>query len=312
MKTKAIVTTVLMGFMSLLAVAQKATVKATIEPSEIKVGQQAKLTLEANQDDRTALIWPAITENIGNKIELVKQGKIDTSFSQDKKNIRYTQELLVTSFDSGVFTIPPFPFMYFSGTDTITIYTDSLLLYSATVPVDTLQGFKDITNPLDVPFSIQELAPYVLLFLALVGLGIGVYFWIQKRKKKQPEIKAEPRVVEPAHIIALRELEALKAKRLWQQGQVKNYYIELTDIIRRYLHLRFNIDATEMTTEEILHALRLTDCTNESITAITRLLRLADLVKFAKAQPLESEHEDAYKQAFIFIEITALKGNETT
>lgn len=312
MKTKAIVTTVLMGFMSLLAVAQKATVKATIEPSEIKVGQQAKLTLEANQDDRTALIWPAITENIGNKIELVKQGKIDTSFSQDKKNIRYTQELLVTSFDSGVFTIPPFPFMYFSGTDTITIYTDSLLLYSATVPVDTLQGFKDITNPLDVPFSIQELLPYVLLFLAMVGLGIGLYFWIQKRKKKQPEIKAEQIIVEPAHIIALRELEALKAKRLWQQGQIKNYYIELTDIIRRYLHLRFNIDATEMTTEEILQALRLTDCSNESITAITRLLRLADLVKFAKAQPLENEHEDAYKQAFIFIEITALKGNETT
>lgn len=301
-----------MGFMSLVAVAQKATVKATIEPSEIKVGQQARLTLEANQDDRTALIWPVITENIGNKIELVKQGKIDTVFSQDKKNIRYTQELLVTSFDSGVFTIPPFPFMYFSGTDTITIYTDSLLLYSATLPVDTLQGFKDITNPLDVPFSIQELLPYVLLFLAMVGLGIGLYFWIQKRKKKQPEIKAEQIIVEPAHIIALRELEALKAKRLWQQGQVKNYYIELTDIIRRYLHLRFNIDATEMTTEEILHALRLTDCTNESITAITRLLRLADLVKFAKAQPLESEHEDAYKQAFIFIEITALKGNETT
>lgn len=301
-----------MGFMSLVAVAQKATVKATIEPSEIKVGQQARLTLEANQDDRTALIWPVITENIGNKIELVKQGKIDTVFSQDKKNIRYTQELLVTSFDSGVFTIPPFPFMYFSGTDTITIYTDSLLLYSATLPVDTLQGFKDITNPLDVPFSIQELLPYVLLFLAMVGLGIGLYFWIQKRKKKQPEIKAEQIIVEPAHIIALRELEALKAKRLWQQGQIKNYYIELTDIIRRYLHLRFNIDATEMTTEEILHALRLTDCTNESITAITRLLRLADLVKFAKAQPLESEHEDAYKQAFIFIEITALKGNETT
>lgn len=301
-----------MGFVSLLAAAQKATVKAAIEPSEIKVGQQAKLTLVANQDDRTALIWPAITENIGNKIELVKQGKIDTSFSQDKKNIRYTQELIVTSFDSGVFTIPPFPFMYFSGTDTITIYTDSLLLYSATVPVDTLQGFKDITNPLDVPFSLQELVPYILLFLALVGLAIGLYYWIQKRKKKQPEIKAEPMVVEPAHIIALRELEALKAKRLWQQGQVKNYYIELTDIIRRYLHLRFKIDATEMTTEEILHALRLTDCSNESITAITRLLRLADLVKFAKAQPLENEHEDAYKQAFIFIEITALKGNETT
>lgn len=301
-----------MGFISLLSVAQNVTVKATIAPSEIKVGQQAKLTLEANQDDRTALIWPVITENISDKIELVKQGKIDTIFSQEKKTIRYTQELLVTSFDSGVFTIPPFPFMYFSGTDTITIYTDSLLLYSATLPVDTLQGFKDITNPLDVPFNIQELAPYVLLFLVLVGLGIALYFWIQKRKKKQPEIKTEPMIVEPAHIIALRELESLKSKRLWQQGQVKNYYIELTNIIRRYLHLRFNIDATEMTTEEILHALRLTDCSNESITAITRLLRLADLVKFAKAQPLESEHEDAYKQAFIFIEITALKGNETT
>ncbi len=312
MKTKATIISVLMGFMSLLAVAQKATVKATIEPSEIKVGQQAKLTLEANQDDRTALIWPAITENIGNKIELVKQEKIDTVFSQDKKNIRYTQELLVTSFDSGVFTIPPFPFMYFSGSDTITIYTDSLLLYSATVPVDTLQGFKDITNPLDVPFNIQELLPYVLLFFTIVGLGLALYFWIKKRKKKQPEVKKEPIVIEPAHIIALKELESLKAKRLWQQGQIKNYYIELTDIIRRYLHLRFNIDATEMTTEEILHALRLTDCNNESLTAITRLLRLADLVKFAKAQPLENEHEDAYKQAFIFIEITALKGNETT
>ncbi|MCX7744520.1 MAG: hypothetical protein N2167_08155 [Flavobacteriales bacterium] len=312
MKTKAIFTTVIIGCLSLLALAQKATVRATIEPSEIKVGQQAKLTLQASHDDRTAIIWPAITENIGSKIELVKQGKIDTTFTEDKKNISYKQDLLVTSFDSGVFTIPPFSFMYFSGNDTITIFTDSLLLYSATVPVDTLKGFKDITNPLEVPLIIEELVPYILLFLIIIGLGIGLYFWIQKRRKKQPEVKFEPIVVEPAHIIALRELEALKAKRLWQQGQVKNYYIELTDIIRRYLHLRFSIDATEMTTEEILHALRLTDCSSESITAITRLLRLADLVKFAKAQPLENEHEEAYKQAFIFIEITALKGNETT
>lgn len=312
MKTKAFYTAIFICSLIWNVAAQKATVKATLEPAEIKVGQQARLTLEANHDDRTALIWPALTETINEKIELVKQGKIDTSFSEDKKNIRYKQELYVTSFDSGVFTVPPFPFMYFSGTDTITIFTDSLLLYSATLPVDTLQGFRDITNPLDVPFSLRELIPYVLIALVLVAVGLGLYFWIQRIKKKKPEEKPAPTIIEPAHVIAFRELDALKEKKLWQQGQTKNYYIELTDIIRRYLHGRFAIDATEMTTDEILYALRLTDCTAESLLAITRLLRLADLVKFAKAQPIENEHEDAFGQARTFVELTAIKGTETT
>ncbi len=311
MKTKAIYTAVLIGLLSLSLAAQKASVKATLEPAEIKVGQQAKLTLEASHDDRTALIWPALSETISTKIELVKHGKIDTSFSEDKKTISYKQELFVTSFDSGVFTVPQFPFMYFSGTDTVIIYTDSLLLYSATLPVDTLQGFKDITNPLDVPFSIWEIAPYALIALMIIAAGLGLYLWIKRLKKKKPEEKPAPIITEPAHIIALRELQALKEKKLWQQGQIKNYYIELTDIIRRYLHGRFAIDATEMTTEEILSSLKLTDCNHESIIAITRLLRQADLVKFAKAKPIENENEDAYKQAFIFIELTALKGIET-
>lgn len=311
MKRKAIYTAVLIGLLSLSAAAQKATVKATLEPTEIKIGQQAKLTLEANHDDRTALIWPAITETISPKIELVKQGKIDTSFSEDKKNIRYKQELFITSFDSGTFSVPPFPFMYFSGTDTIIIYTDSLLLSSSTLPVDTLQGFRDITNPLEVPFSIWELSPYVLIALVIAATGLGLYFWIQRIKKRKPEEKPVPVIIEPAHVIAFRELAALKEKRLWQQGQIKNYYIELTDIIRRYLHRRFAIDATEMTTDEILHALRLTDSSSESMLNVTRLLRLADLVKFAKAQPVENEHEDAFKQAFTFVELTAIKGTET-
>jgi len=312
MKTKAIYTAVLIGWLSLSAAAQKASVKATLEPAEIKVGQQAKLTLEASHDDRTALIWPALTETISPKIELVRQGKIDTSFSEDKKTIRYKQELFVTSFDSGVFTVPPFPFMYFSGTDTVKIYTDSLLLSSSTLPVDTLQGFRDITNPLEVPFSIWEFVPYILIGLIVIGIGLVLYFWFQRLRKKKPEEKSTPIITEPAHVIAFRELQALKEKKLWQQGQTKNYYIELTDIIRRYLHGRFAIDATEMTTEEILRSLKLTDCNHESMIAITRLLRQADLVKFAKAKPIENENEDAYKQAYIFIELTAIKGTETT
>lgn len=312
MKTKALYITIIINLFGLSAAAQKASVKATLEPTEIKIGQQAKLTIEANHDDRTALIWPMFTETISPNIELVKQGKIDTAFSEDKKNIRYKQELFITSFDSGVFSIPSFPFMYFSGDDTLIIYTDSLLLASATLPVDTLQGFHDITNPLEVPFSIWEFFPYALLALVIIAAVVGIYYWIKRSKKKKTEEKPVPVIIEPAHVIALRELDALKEKRLWQQGQIKNYYIVLTDIIRRYLHNRFAIDATEMTTDEILHALRLTDSSSESILAITRLLRLADLVKFAKAQPIKNEHEEAFKQAITFVELTAIKATETT
>lgn len=290
---------------------QNAVVSASLDSSSIKVGQQVMLRLSAEQDDKTILIWPVFSSHLSKEIEIVRQEKIDTTFSQDKRSIYYNQNLIITSFDSGVFTIPPFRFQYISYNDTFSVFTDSLQLFSATLPVDTLKGFHDITGPVDPPFGWDEIIGYIFIAFAILIAALLIYFYIQKRKnrkKHEPLSPQQPLI--PAHVIALQSLQNLLEHKYWQKGEVKKYYSELTDIIRIYLHNRFDIDAIEMTTAEILHDVSFFHIHSDSIHSLSRLLSIADLVKFAKYLPDTHEHEHAYQKALSFVEQTADKSDQ--
>ncbi|MCZ2442891.1 MAG: BatD family protein [Flavobacteriales bacterium] len=290
---------------------QNAKVKVSIDTTNIKVGEQAELLLSAEQDDKTVLVWPVIEPNLSKEIEVLKQGTIDTSFSEDKKQILFTQRLTITSFDSGVFTIPPFRFQYLSADDTLSIYTDSLLLYSSTLPVDTLKGFHDISAPLEPPFGWDDFMDYIIILLAVILIAVLIFIYVRKRRKRKPT-EPVPVVVQtrPAHEIAIEALNALYIKKLWQKGEVKRYYSELTDIVRRYLNHRYNIDAAEMTTAEILQSVSHIRMNEEPKQQLMQLLNLSDLVKFAKLIPGINEHEMAFSNAKLLVELTALKTDD--
>jgi hypothetical protein len=291
--------------------AQQAQVKASIDKNKISVGEPITLIITAQQDDQTILRWPLFTDSIAKSIELIRADKMDTIISEDKKKIEYKQLIYITSFDSGAFVIPSFTFYYMQGNDSITLSTDSFLIECSTVPVDTTQAFKDIIPPLDVPFSIREILPYIIVGVVALIVIIIIIYLIRKYLKNRP-VKQEivEEVIIPAHVTALEALQELESKKLWQQGLIKNYYVELTDILRQYLFNRYTMDASEMTTDEILNGLRLIVHQPQLIEKLQHVLSLADLVKFAKAQPIATDHEQAMQFSRSFIEMTAIKNNQ--
>lgn len=108
----------------------------------------------------------------------------------------------------------------------------------------------------------------------------------------------------PPHEIALEKLRAVEQEKIWQKGEVKRYYSELTDIIREYTELRFSFLAMESTTDEIIYKMRNVVIDKEQKENLQELLQHADLVKFAKANPLPDEHKRYYDMAVGFVQKT--------
>lgn len=281
--------------------AQLITVETRIDTTAIIIGDQINYSFEVTKPSDLQVHFPKLKDTLAEGIEIIEQHKIDTFLLEEDKQ-KLIKSYTITSFDSGLFYIPPFdfPFAYNEINDTIKSKAGYLEVF--TVPVDMQAGIKDIKEPYKAPVTFVELLPYLLggMILALIILLFIKYF-SRKKSKKEGFVVQKPK--EPAHVIAFRELELLKQKKLWQQGKVKTYYSELTQIIREYIERRFDINAMEETSEEIFSEFRNRKLDKELYFELLRqLLIKADLVKFAKDQPLPDENESYYNHACSFVE----------
>ena len=185
-----------------------------------------------------------------------------------------------------------------------TIISRSNYLVVHPFPLDTTKTIRDIKAVEKAPLSFSEVYPYVL---GAIFIGVLIWFlmyYLKKKKKNEPLI-GRPKIQEPAHIIAFRELDALKAEKLWQRKEVKLYYSKLTEIIRRYIERRFRITAMEQTSDEILVEFEGQELlSNDDFLLLKELLIQADLVKFAKADPLPDENETHFENAYKFVNNT--------
>jgi hypothetical protein len=283
----------------------KATAK--LEPHTILIGDQVNLNLNFSFPSGTQVVWPSIKDTILGNIQVISRTKVDTSWSADKKNLQLRQELRLTCFDSGFYTIPPIRFYYRNLPDTTIRFeqTEIQILTVHTLAVDTTLAIKPIKGPVKIPFSILEYLPWIiagLLFLAIAGFLI---YYLIKRKKGEPIFLLRPSVKYQPHEWALMELEKLRKKKLWQAGKMKEYYTELTDILRKYIEDRFRLMAMESTTGEILEDLEeKIGIQKEFRTTLGKILSMADLVKFAKYMPLPEDHEQSMEDAVDFINKT--------
>lgn len=286
-----------------------AQVKATakLDSNEIQIGQQVNLLLSiqyrVDNGKRIQVLWPEIADTIRKEIEVVSQGKIDTIIDKnDPFLFTQTKSISITSFDSGYWAIPPFKFI---AGDTNGVFTDPLLLQVKTIAVDTAMAIKDIKAPYEESYSwLDWLKDNMIFVWVLLGalLALLILFFIIRytRKIKPPMVMVKiPKI--PAHIIAFEKLEKLKIEKLWQEGKLKLYHSQLTDIIREYIENRFKIQAQELTTDEILFGFRNVAIDEESKFKLKQVLRIADLVKFAKEEPLPSENEMSMNNSYDFI-----------
>ena len=279
--------------------AQDAIVHARIDATQIVVGDQMRVFLEARNNPSTGrLQWPVIPDTV-NDLEIVEKGKIDT-VSQGGF-VTYRQRLLITGFDSGVFKIPPFVFPVIPRNgNPYTVQTDSFNILVQTVAVDTTKGFKGIKNIIYVKSTWRDYIWYFIGGLVLVILTVFIVLYFIKNKKSAPPKPKGP--VESLQDRTLRLLSELDARQLWQKNQVKEYYIQLTDIIRNYIEERFRTPAMELTTDELLYKVQLHRELQPYHNLLSMILHTADLAKFAKAQPLPQEHTDAMEKAREFIQ----------
>jgi hypothetical protein len=293
--------------------AQDIQVNARLEDDMILIGDQTTLTLEATVPPSCRVVWPQVGDTLLRQIEVVKMFQVDTLQQEGPAgNLRLTQQLVITSFDSGYYAIPPFLFLYQKEgtTDYQTAETEAMLLQVDNPKVNMAEDIKDIKGPLKAPVTFAEIWPWLLAGLLLAGAIILFIYYRRRRKKTQPLVTFRRKPAQPAHIIALDELEKLRARKLWQSGKVKQYHTELTDIIRNYIAARFGIHAIKMVTHEILESMESKSVGASTHTKLKEILELADLVKFAKENPLPDEHERSMNQAIDMVKETVQPDGE--
>lgn len=278
------------------AFSQRISIEAKLDTSVILIGDQVRFTLELVADKGIEAVFPQVPDTIKG-IEILDTSVIDTSFSEKGEQI-FKKYYTFTSFDSGMHRIPGYPFIvrWKDGFDTLVSRETFLSVF--TVNVDTATVIKDIKPPLGAPVTFRELLPYILISLLLLALAAGVYYYIRVRRNKLP-LFGLPKPKEPAHRIALNQLDLLKEERLWQKNEYKLYFSRLTDILRTYFDNRYSMNSMEQVTDEILAEFRRMHLL-DSITfdRMALLLSTADLVKFAKHIPLADECDQAMQTVY--------------
>jgi len=269
---------------STMIFAQQKPVETSIDTTKNKIGAEFKLTLKTVVNSKSKVEFPKL-KNIG-PLEVIQSYPVDTVKKDD------TYELIkkygLTQFDSGRYTIPSVKILI----DKKPFYSDSIKVEVANVKVDTLQQkMYDIKDISTVDEGIGNWWIYVLIALVIIGIGVFVYWYVKKRQLKKIEEEVYKTPIEKATSL----LNNLEQKELVQKGEIKEYYSELTDIARNYIEEAIHIPAMESTTSELISAIRDASTkkkmtlTPETVENLERVLRQADLVKFAKSKPLEFE-----------------------
>lgn len=276
--------TILLLFVVSFGFAQQKKVQASIDSAKIKIGSQAKLTLKAIVDSTARVNFPE-GKNFG-QLEVLESYPVDTI----KKGALYEliKEYGLTQFDSGRYVIPRLPVVI----NNQTVQTDSLKLEVAEVKVDTLKQKMYDIKPVLYTQSKSNWWIWLLAIAALAGIGYDIW-WYFKKRKVQP--KAVPEVFVSPIERATKELRNLEKKQLLERGAVKEYYSEMADIARLYIEEAIHIPAMESTTGAIIEAMRLAvrkrkmALSQETFEQLEKVLRNADMVKFAKSRPLDFE-----------------------
>lgn len=290
------------------AVAQSVTVDATIDSLQILIGEQTKIKLQVSLDTDKRAMFPVYTDTLIRGVEIIDVAKPDTQLLNDGRRSLITQEYTVTSFDSALYYLPPMKVIV----DNKPYLSKALALKVYSIPVDTLHPdqFFGPKTVMQAPFAWEDwyvAIACVLLFAPFLLLLIYLVKRIRDNKPIIRKVKVEAKL--PPHQLAIQEIERIKSEKVWQKGLPKEYYTELTDAIRTYIKNRFGFNALEMTSSEIIdHLLEMED--KEAIKDLRELFLTADLVKFAKHNPMMNENDANLINAIDFVNDTKEKEDE--
>lgn len=282
-------------------------ISGRFEPDSIGIGDRFTYSIEVEKDLVQTVIFPNFAASAGEQFELIEDVPVDT-LERDGRRLKLRKSFRLAAFQEGVQRILP-QVMYADKNIIDTLYgEDTLSLLVTTFEIDsTSHSIFDIKPQKTLPFRFGEISGYLMWSLvALVVLAIGLYvaYRIMRHYGKSLSDIFHPAPPMPPHEEAFRALERLYVLRLCQHDKHKLYYSTLTDILRRYIAARFEVGAMEMTSDEIIAAMRDVELQKKAAMDMADVLRAADLVKFAKAIPESEENEAAYQAVWDFVELT--------
>ena len=289
------------------------TVTASVSPDSVMIGDRFTLEIVVDKDQVQSVAFPQFGQSRSEdgregSLECMREYPEDT-LSHEGRRIRLRKRYELAAFDEGVYSLGRAQVLYADKNIVDTLYADEPLQVNvATFQIDsTSHAIFDIKPQKTLPFRFGEISGYLLwalLALVLVGLAAyGLKVWLNRHGRRFKDL-FKPAPPLPPHVVAISALEELHNRKLWQNNKHKLYYSGLSDILRTYLAGRFGVGAMEMTTDEIVEAIRTLELPKKSAMDLVAVLRDADLVKFAKAMPEADENEDAYNKAYYFVEET--------
>ncbi len=279
---------------------QLITIETILDTNQVVLGRTADLKYSVHKNTNDVVVLPAFNDTIFDGIEIVGNIQVDSvKLDQDKELLE--QKMSITSYETGMRYIPAQPFLFKGPYGWDTIMSTPGYLNVVGVQVDSTKTIRDISNVEWVIPTFAEMLPYLF---GILGLGLIVfliyYYWPGRRAKIEGHKPFKQ--AEPPHIVALRELDKLKAQKLWQQKQVKEYYTKLTHIIRVYIENQFGVSAMEETTSEILRDIRKEGLDKKiNMQQLEGLLNLADLIKFARGEAQPQENIEQLEAAYEFV-----------
>jgi hypothetical protein len=292
---------VLLCLLSFNLSAQSVSVLASVDSSNYIVGDYINYTLEVRSEKGIEIINPFFRDSLKH-VEIIKEIHPQVNEEENIKSSKFGYT--ISYYDSAVITIPPIAIRYKTrgSTQEQVTFSNPVTFTVHTLKVDQQAEIKDVKEPLTIPLDWKFILLIAIIVLVVLAVAYYLYRRYKKKKAEQPVIKKIVRI--PAHVKALTALDNLEREQLWQKGRVKEYHSRITGIIRGYFEERFKLPALELTTSEQMHKLNRVPSAKSILNVTYEFLNNADLVKFAKFQPLPSVNETMMKQAKEIINTT--------
>lgn len=277
--------------------AQSITSTARTDSANYLVGDYIKFFIRVEREKGIRVTPPTLTEKLG-QLEVIKVEPVTKGEGFEQFNY------ILSGYDSLRAVIPQIPIEYFIGTSSEPqkSETNEVVVFIHTLEVNAGEDIKDVKQPIRIEL---DWTFWILLVLAILIVFAVAYFLLKRFRKPKDAgriIRTAPPL--PGHTIALKALDELKIQKLWQQGKVKEYHSEITEIIRKYFEDRYNFNSLEKTTAETMDVLNNLMDNEKMIGTTSEFLHNADMVKFAKFQPMPTVNEVMMKQAVEIVDKT--------
>ena len=295
------VTSILILISLTFVYAQNITVSATTDTSIYKIGDYIKYQIEITHVKGVITYLPSVKDSI-KTLEYIQTLPPEKKEVDNKVIERYN--FIFSKYDSSQVTISSITIEYvdLGGSTRRSIKTNPITITVRTIPVNVQEDIRDVKEPMKLPLNWLLIGLIVLGIFALLVASYFIFQYYKKKNALKENIILEVKI--PPHETALAKLLELEQKKLWQNGFVKQYHSEVTEIVRQYFEDRFNFRALEMTSAEILAVLSYMEEGKKIVGISDNFFSNADLVKFAKFEPMPKVNEEMMRQAYEIVNQT--------